>query len=89
MFMDKELERRGHKFVRYADDFSIYCTSQRGAERLKTSLTTFIEEVLHLKINEGKSGIRRPSKMVLLGFGFMPQAKGDGVFGLRLKQSSA
>ena len=80
--MDKELESRGHKFVRYADDFSIYCTSQRGAERLKTRLTKFIEEELHLKINEEKSGIRRPSKMVLLGFGFY--AKGKGVWGFRL-----
>ena len=83
--MDKELERRGHKFVRYADDFSIYCTSQRGAERLKTSLTTFIEEVLHLKINEGKSGIRRPSKMVLLGFGFYTTRKGRWGFRLAPK----
>ena len=84
--MDKELEKRGHKFVRYADDFSIYCTSQRGAERLQSSLTTFIETELHLKINEAKSGIRRPSKMVLLGFGF--HIKSKGTWGIRLAPKS-
>lgn len=84
--MDKELERRGHKFVRYADDFSIYCTSQRGAERIKISITKFIEEVLHLRINEEKSGIRRPSKMVLLGFGF--HIKSKGTWGIRLAPKS-
>ncbi len=80
--MDKELEMRGHKFVRYADDFSIYCTSQRGAERIKISITKFIEEVLHLRINGEKSGIRRPSKMVLLGFGFHIKSKGTGAYDL-------
>ena len=84
--MDKELESRGHKFVRYADDFSIYCTSQRGAERIKGSITKFIEDVLHLRINEGKSGIRRPNQMVLLGFGF--HIKSKGTWGIRLALKS-
>jgi group II intron reverse transcriptase/maturase len=84
--MDKELERRGHKFVRYADDFSIYCTSKRGAERIQSSITKFIEEELHLRINEEKSGIRRPSTMVLLGFGFHIQTK--GAWGIRLAPKS-
>jgi RNA-directed DNA polymerase len=84
--MDKELEMRGHKFVRYADDFSIYCTSKRGAERIQASITKFIEEVLHLRINEAKSGIRRPSTMVLLGFGFHIKTK--GTWGIRLAPKS-
>lgn len=84
--LDKELEQRGHSFVRYADDFSIYCTSQRGAERALLSIGTFIEERLHLKINESKSGIRRPSRMILLGFGF--HVKSKGVWGIRIAPKS-
>jgi group II intron reverse transcriptase/maturase len=84
--LDKELEQRGHSFVRYADDFSIYCTSQRGAERALSSMGTFIEEVLHLKINDSKSGIRRPSRMILLGFGF--HIKSKGVWGIRIAPKS-
>jgi RNA-directed DNA polymerase len=84
--LDKELEQRGHSFVRYADDFSIYCTSQRGAERALSSIGRFIEEVLHLKINASKSGIRRPSRMILLGFGF--HIKSKGVWGIRIAPKS-
>lgn len=84
--MDKELEKRGHKFVRYADDFSIYCTSKRGAERIQSSITQFIEEDLHLRVNADKSGIRRPSTMVLLGFGF--RIKSKGTWGIRLAPKS-
>lgn len=80
--LDKELEKRGHKFVRYADDFSIYCKSRRSAERTASSIREFIENELHLKINESKSGIRRPSTMYLLGFGFY--AKKKGTWGLRI-----
>ena len=74
--LDKELEHRGHKFVRYADDFSIYCKSRKSAARTATSIRKFIEDKLHLKINENKSGIRRPSTMYLLGFGFYAPKKG-------------
>jgi RNA-directed DNA polymerase len=84
--LDKELEQRGHRFVRYADDFSIYCTSQRGAERALSSIGLFIELVLHLKINDSKSGIRRPSRMILLGFGF--HIKSKGVWGIRIAPKS-
>ena len=84
--LDKELEQRGHFFVRYADDFSIYCTSQRGAERTLSSIGRFIGERLHLKINTSKSGIRRPSRMILLGFGF--RIKSKGVWGIRLAPKS-
>lgn len=84
--LDKELERRGHNFVRYADDFSIYCSSKSGAERIKRSIICFIEEVLHLKINEVKSGLRTPSSMTILGFGFYVKSK--GLCGIRVSRQS-
>jgi RNA-directed DNA polymerase len=84
--MDKELESRGHKFVRYADDFSIYCKSKRGAKRVFGSIGKFINEVLHLQINNLKSGIRRPSQMLLLGFGFRIKTKGN--WGIRISPKS-
>lgn len=68
--LDKELENRGHKFVRYADDISIFTSSQRGAERILVSLIDWIERRLKLKVNREKSGVRRPSDGNLLGFGF-------------------
>jgi len=49
--LDKELEERGHKFVRYADDFSIYSKSKRGASRIMVSVTKLIEKKLHLRVN--------------------------------------
>lgn len=75
--LDKELESRGHKFVRYADDISIFTSSQRGAERLLTSITDWIERRLKLKVNREKSGIRRPSNGNLLGFGFWYDKGGE------------
>lgn len=74
--LDKELEGRGHKFVRYADDISIYCTSQRAAERVLESVSQWIEKRLKLKVNREKSGIKRPSDGQLLGFGFYHSPQG-------------
>jgi len=68
--LDKELETRGHRFVRYADDFQIYVGTQRSAERVMTSLTGFIEKKLKLKVNRDKSAIARPWKRSFLGYGF-------------------
>lgn len=68
--LDKELESRGHKFVRYADDISIFSKSERAAERILGSISIYLESDLKLKVNREKSGIRRPSKGNLLGFGF-------------------
>ncbi len=68
--LDKELEKRGHKFVRYADDFQIYVGSERTAHRVMDNLTTFIENKLKLKINKGKSAIDRPWKRSFLGYSF-------------------
>jgi RNA-directed DNA polymerase len=66
--LDKELERRGLAFVRYADDGNIYVKSQRAGERVMASITEFIEKRLKLKINRNKSAVDRPSKRKFLGF---------------------
>ncbi len=68
--LDKELEKRGHKHCRYADDCNIYVRSQRAGERVMGSLSRFIEGVLKLKINRTKSAVDRPSKRKFLGFSF-------------------
>jgi group II intron reverse transcriptase/maturase len=69
--LDKELTRRGLKFVRYADDFSVYCTSKNKALATKVVIEKFIKNKLKLKINEEKSGIRKPSNFTILGFSFV------------------
>jgi len=68
--LDKELEKRGHKFCRYADDCDIYVKSQKAGERVMTSLTRYIEEVLKLKVNRNKSSVDRPSRRKFLGLSF-------------------
>lgn len=70
--LDKELERRGHRYVRYADDFSIYLRSRVAAKRVGNSIYTFLKVKLRLPINRAKSGIRRPSRFYMLGYGFVP-----------------
>ena len=66
--LDQELERRGHRCCRYADDCNIYVRSQRAGERVKRSITCFIERRLKLKINEAKSAVARPAERKFLGF---------------------
>jgi RNA-directed DNA polymerase len=68
--LDNELEARGHKFVRYADDCNIYVKSLKAGERVMESITTFIEQKLKLKVNMGKSAVDRPWKRKFLGFSF-------------------
>lgn len=68
--LDKELERRGHKFVRYADDCNIYVRTKRAGERVLKSVQTFIDTKLRLKVNEEKSAVNRPWKRKFLGFSF-------------------
>jgi group II intron reverse transcriptase/maturase len=76
--LDKELDRRGVKYVRYADDFSIYCKSQWQARKIGNEIYLFLKDKLHLPINREKSGIRRPMKFTILGFTFVPSfKKGD------------
>jgi RNA-directed DNA polymerase len=67
---DKEIEKRGHKFVRYADDSNIYVRSERAAERVKRNMTRFIEKKLKLRVNKSKSATGRPWQRKLLGFSF-------------------
>ena len=64
--LDRKLEKRGHRYVRYADDFSIYVRSKRAARRVGNSIYVFLKDVLHLPINRQKSGIRRPSTFEVL-----------------------
>jgi RNA-directed DNA polymerase len=73
--LDKELEKRGHRYVRYADDFSIYLRSKAAARRVGNSIYLFLKRKLRLPINREKSGIRRPSKFYTLGYGFVPVFK--------------
>jgi RNA-directed DNA polymerase len=73
--LDKELEKRGHRYVRYADDFSIYLRSKLAARRVGNSIYLFLKRKLRLPINRDKSGIRRPSKFYTLGYGFVPVFK--------------
>jgi RNA-directed DNA polymerase len=68
--LDRELERRGHRFVRYADDSNIYVRSQRAGERVMKSVSEFITQKLKLKVNEQKSAVSKPSKRKFLGFSF-------------------
>ena len=88
--LDKELEKRGLRFIRYADDFSIFVKSKRAATRVKRSITQFVENKLHLKINEEKSQICRPIQYFTLGYGFVPTyKKGEkGKYDLRVSPKS-
>src|ERR1700751_3196563 len=68
--LDRELERRGHQHVRYADDCNIYVRSERAGHRVMKSITRFITQRLKLKVNETKSAIARPQERKFLGFSF-------------------
>lgn len=68
--LDRVLERRGHRFVRYADDITIYVRSERAAQRVMESTTQFIERRLKLRVNRGKSSVGSAFRATLLGFGF-------------------
>jgi RNA-directed DNA polymerase len=68
--LDRELERRGHRFVRYADDCNIYVRSERAGQRVMEGVTQFITQTLKLKVNEAKSAVARPQERKFLGFSF-------------------
>jgi RNA-directed DNA polymerase len=68
--LDRELERRGHRFVRYADDCNIYVRSARAGQRVMESVTRFITQRLKLKVNQAKSAVARPQERKFLGFSF-------------------
>jgi RNA-directed DNA polymerase len=68
--LDKELEKRGHHFVRYADDCNIYVRSQRAGERVLAGSERFLAKRLKLKINKAKSAVAAPRARKFLGFSF-------------------
>src|SRR5438477_6235742 len=68
--LDRELQRRGHRFARYADDCNIYVRSQRAGQRVMESVSQFITHRLKLKVNEQKSAVARPWERKFLGFSF-------------------
>jgi RNA-directed DNA polymerase len=70
--LDKEMERQGLRYVRYADDFSIYCKSHREARETGNKIYLFLKNKLKLPINREKSGIRKPVNFTILGFNFVP-----------------
>jgi RNA-directed DNA polymerase len=76
--LDMEMEKRQLRFVRYADDFSIYCKTRQEARTIGNSIYVFLRDKLKLPINREKSGIRRPMDFKILGYGFVPTyRKGD------------
>ena len=76
--LDKEMEKQGLRYVRYADDFSIYTKSNHAARKTGNSIYSFLKDKLKLPINREKSGIRRPVNFTILGFCFVPTyVKGD------------
>ena len=83
--LDKELSSRGHSFVRYADYCSIYVRSEKSAYRVLTSITTYLEERLKLKVNRDKSMVNRPTDSTLLGFSFY---NGKGKWAIRVAKKS-
>src|SRR6266436_1695349 len=68
--LDKELEKRGHRFVRYADDCNIYVRSQRAGERVMAGIERFLAKRLKLKVNKAKSAVAKPNVCKFLGFSF-------------------
>ena len=68
--LDRELERRGHRFVRYADDGNSYLKSEHAGQRVKASMTRFLATRLKLKVNEAKSAVAQPWPRKFLGFSF-------------------
>lgn len=79
--LDRMLEKRGHRFVRYADDITIYVASKRAAERVMGSTCEFIERRLKLRVNRDKSSVASAFKATLLGFGFLRR---DGEIKVRI-----
>ena len=77
--LDRELERRGHRFVRYADDVRVHVKSERAGQRVLEGMTEFIEKRLKLKANKAKSSVKHVARAVVLGFGFYRRQGGIGI----------
>ena len=84
--LDKELEKRGHRFVRYADDICIFVRSERAGKRVLESIGKFLKVKLKLTVNAEKSGVKRPHQAKLLGFKFSRSK--DGAYEIRIHQES-
>lgn len=88
--LDRELERRGHRFVRYADDCNVYVRSERAGQRVMQSVTSWLERRLHLAVNRSKSAVGRPHERKFLGFsltrGLEPRRRIAPASILRFKQ---
>ena len=87
--LDQELARRGHRFVRYADDANVYVRSKRAGQRVMASITTFIEKRLRLKVNAEKSAVARPEERHFLGFRLKRELMDGNVEVLLSKRSKA
>jgi RNA-directed DNA polymerase len=83
--LDKELEERGHKFVRYADDINIYVQTQRAGERVMESVSHYLEKKLKLRVNKEKTKVKTPTKARILGLSFW---KGKTQWEIRIAPSS-
>ena len=83
--LDRELEKRGHRFCRYADDCNIYVKSKRAGERVMESVTKLLEDTMKLKVNKDKSAVDRPWKRKFLGFTFY---QFYGKIGIRVHEKS-
>ncbi|HYV67896.1 MAG TPA: group II intron reverse transcriptase/maturase, partial [Myxococcales bacterium] len=80
--LDQELGRRGHRFVRYADDLMVYVASERAGQRVMDSITHYVETRLKLRVNRSKSAVGPATERTLLGFGFYRRR--DGTVGVRI-----
>lgn len=70
--LDKEMDKEGLKWVRYADDFSIYCKSNHAARKTGSKVFVFLKDKLKLPVNREKSGIRKPVQFSILGYRYVP-----------------
>jgi hypothetical protein len=85
--LDRELEQRGHHFVRYADDCNIYVRSERSGQRVMASISRFIERRLRLKVNQQKSAVARPEKRHFVGFSLWRESQ-EGTVEVLLSERS-
>ena len=86
--LDKELEQRGHRFVRYADDCNIFLKSKSSANRVKESITRFTEGKLRLPVNRKKTAVKRPHSVEILGYRFLPTYKKKGEYAPNITKAS-
>ncbi len=75
--LDRELERRGHRFVRYADDVRVHVKTERAGQRVLTGITEFLQRRLKLRVNKVKSSVRHAAQALVLGFGFYIRRTGE------------